>query len=149
MSTGENIKRIRTHRKMTQKELGEKLGGITQQQIGQWENGNKKPKLETIKKIADALNVNVNDLLENPLDDSPVYKAYKNTNSLDSLLAKDFINGKIVSQIDNWQQIDIELVKTFKKLNEDGKTVAVERIEELTEIPRYTQKGSNMPDKEE
>ena len=49
----------------------------------------------------------------------------------------------------DWQQIDIVLVKIFKKLNEVGKAVAVERIEELTEIPRYTQKGNNMPDKEE
>ena len=45
--------------------------------------------------------------------------------------------------------IDIELVKKFKQLNEIGKAIAIERIEELSEIPRYTQKESNMPDKEE
>jgi len=58
-SVGENIKRIRKARNMTQKELGEKLGGISQQQIGQWENGIKNPKIETIEKIATVLDVNI------------------------------------------------------------------------------------------
>ena len=103
-------------------------------------DGNKKPKLETIKKIADALNVNVNDLLESPLDDSPLYKTFKNANPSDYPIGKDFINAQLAKQVDDWEQIDIELVKTFKKLNETGKAVAIERVEELTEIPRYIQK---------
>ena len=103
-------------------------------------DGNKKPKLETIKKIADALNVNVNDLLESPLDDSPLYKTFKNANPSDYPIGKDFINAQSAKQVDDWEQIDIELVKTFKKLNENGKAVALERVEELTEIPRYIQK---------
>ena len=148
MNIGDNMRNIRKQKSMTLQQLADILG-CSQQNISKYESGKRTPKLKTVQKIADALNVNVNDLLENPLDDSPVYKAYKNTDSLDSPLAKDFTNKKIVSQIDNWQQIDIELIKTFKKLNEDGKTVAIERVEELAEIPRYTQKESNVPDKEE
>ena len=148
MNIGDNMRNIRKQKSMTLQQLADILG-CSQQNISQYESGKRTPKLKTVQKIADALNVNVNDLLENPLDDSPVYKAYKNTDSLDSPLAKDFTNKKIVSQIDNWQQIDIELIKTFKKINEDGKTVAIERVEELAEIPRYTQKESNVPDKEE
>ena len=148
MNIGDNMRNIRKQKSMTLQQLADILG-CSQQNISQYESGKRTPKLKTVQKIADALNVNVNDLLENPLDDSPVYKAYKNTDSLDSPLAKDFTNKKIVSQIDDWQQIDIELIKTFKKLNEDGKTVAIERVEELAEIPRYTQKESNVPDKEE
>ena len=59
MSIGENIRRIRKDKKLTQKELGEKLEGISQQQIGQWENGIKIPKLETIQKIATALEIHI------------------------------------------------------------------------------------------
>lgn len=62
MSIGENIRKFRKQKNMTQKELGEKLGGISQQQIGQWENGNKNPKIETLFKISQALNVSVGDL---------------------------------------------------------------------------------------
>lgn len=128
---------------MTQKELGEKLGGIPQQQIGRWENGKSNPKLNTLQKIAAALNVNVNDLLESPLDDSPLYKAFKNVNSSDYPIRKDFINAQLAKQVDDWEQIDIELVKKFKQLNETGKAIAIERVEELAEIPRYTQKEKN------
>ena len=63
MSIGENIRRIRKDKKLTQKELGEKLEGISQQQIGQWENGIKIPKLETIQKIATALEIPMFDLI--------------------------------------------------------------------------------------
>ena len=137
---GEKIRYLRIQKNMTQKELGEKLGGIPQQQIGRWENGKSNPKLNTLQKIAAALNVNVNDLLESPLDDSPLYKAFKNVNPSDSPIRKDFINAQLAKQVDDWEQIDIELVKTFKKLNENGKAVAIERMEELAEIPRYIQK---------
>ena len=137
---GEKIRYLRIQKNMTQKELGEKLGGIPQQQIGRWENGKSNPKLNTLQKIAAALSVNVNDLLESPLDDSPLYKAFKNVNPSDSPIRKDFINAQLAKQVDDWEQIDIELVKTFKKLNENGKAVAIERMEELAEIPRYIQK---------
>lgn len=134
---------------MTQKELGEKLGGISQQQIGRWENGKSNPKLNTIQKIAAALSVNVNDLLESPLDNSPLYRVLKNANPYDYPTSRRFINAELTIQVDDWEQIDIELIKIFKQLNEDGKAVAIERVEELTEIPRYTQKEKNLPDKEE
>ncbi|MCI8582706.1 MAG: helix-turn-helix transcriptional regulator [Dorea sp.] len=58
MNTGEKIKLARKRAGLTQKELGEKLG-ITYQQIGQYENGKRQPKLETLNKIADALDADV------------------------------------------------------------------------------------------
>ena len=137
---GEKIRYLRIQKNMTQKELGEKLGGVPQQQIGRWENGKSNPKLNTLQKIAVALSVNINDLLESPLDDSPLYKTFKNANPSDYPIGKDFINAQSAKQVDDWKQIDIELVKTFKKLNETGKAVAIEWVEELTEIPRYIQK---------
>lgn len=63
MTIGENIRRIRKAKNMTQKELGEKLGGLSQQQIGRWENNTEQnPKLETQIKIANALGVPVSHL---------------------------------------------------------------------------------------
>lgn len=62
MAIGENIRYYRRKQNMSQKELGEKLGGVSQQQIGRWENGDKNPKLETQIKIAAALNVPVSQL---------------------------------------------------------------------------------------
>lgn len=56
MSIGQNIKRIRKEKGLTQKELGALLG-ISQAAIGQFENDHSNLQLETIKKIANALDV--------------------------------------------------------------------------------------------
>ncbi len=148
MNIGNNIRNIRKQKNMTLQQLADILR-CSQQNISQYESGKRIPKLKTVQKIANALNVNINDLLESPLDDSPLYKALKNTNLSDYDIGKDFINVQLSKQVDDWEQIDIELIKIFKQLNEDGKAVAIERVEELTEIPRYTQKEKNLPDKGE
>lgn len=80
MSVGENIRRIRLEKGITQKELGEK-SGINPAQIRRYELGgkNSNPKLETIQKIADALNVSVTELdprINNEID-SLEYKWHK------------------------------------------------------------------------
>lgn len=61
MSLGENIKEIRKKKGYTQKQLAEKLG-TSPQNLAQYETGKRQPKLETIKKMADALECNVSDL---------------------------------------------------------------------------------------
>lgn len=61
MSLGENIKEIRKNKGYTQKQLAEKLG-TSPQNLAQYENGKRQPKLETIKKMADALECSVADL---------------------------------------------------------------------------------------
>ncbi len=62
MNTCEKIAFVRKKKNLTQKELGNKLG-VTQQTVAQYENGARIPKLETLKKIASALDVPVEDIL--------------------------------------------------------------------------------------
>ena len=67
MSIGQNIKRIRQEKGLTQKRLGE-LCGINEANIRKYELGGANPKLETIQKIAEALKVPLGDLmLKHPL----------------------------------------------------------------------------------
>lgn len=61
MTVAENIKKFRKERKMTQKQLGEKCG-MYESQIRKYELGTANPKIETIKKIADVLNVSIDRL---------------------------------------------------------------------------------------
>ena len=61
MSVGENIKRIRKEKGLTQKQLGE-LCGLADSAIRRYENGGANPKIETKKKIANALEVPVEDI---------------------------------------------------------------------------------------
>lgn len=58
MSMGEQIRAMRQIRGLTQKELGQKLG-LSFQSVAQWENGLRCPKIETLKRIADALEMPV------------------------------------------------------------------------------------------
>lgn len=62
MSTGENIRKERRRKKMTQKELAEKTG-IAEITIRQYEKDKFKPSFEKIIRIADALEVKPLDLL--------------------------------------------------------------------------------------
>ena len=51
---GENIRRIRREKKITQKRLAE-MTGLTNVVINYYEHGAKNPTIETVRKIADAL----------------------------------------------------------------------------------------------
>lgn len=63
MVLGENIKKIREEKGMTQKELADKCN-IIYQTIGKYERNLLKPKLETLNKIANALEVPIFTLLD-------------------------------------------------------------------------------------
>lgn len=62
MTTGQLIRAARKRKKMTQAELAEKLK-ISYVGVSQWENGIRNPKYDTIKKIADALDVDWTELV--------------------------------------------------------------------------------------
>ena len=63
MAVGENIRRIRKEKGLTQKALGEKCG-MYESQIRAYELGKANPKIETINKIAFALDVPINALVD-------------------------------------------------------------------------------------
>ena len=62
MTIGYTIRKIRTLRKMTQKQLGD-LIGIDDSTIRKYESGRLNAKPDTLEKIANALDVNVETLL--------------------------------------------------------------------------------------
>ena len=64
MTTGENIKRIRKEKKLTQKQLGGLCEPkISESTIRKYELNILNPKIETTKKIANALKVSIRDLM--------------------------------------------------------------------------------------
>ena len=64
--TGDMIRKFRTEKGLTQKELGN-LCGMADSAIRRYESGRATPKLETVQKIADALEIPVSNLLSFPL----------------------------------------------------------------------------------
>lgn len=69
LSIGENIRKYRKICGLKQKELG-KLCNISESQVGQYEIGIRNPSIETLVKIANAMNLNPSDLDERlaPMD---------------------------------------------------------------------------------
>lgn len=201
MTTGQRIKAARKAAGMTQKELGDKLG-LSFQSIAQWENDLRNPKYDTLKRIADALDIQVYDLMD---DYSSITRDFHNdlltleelaaemNVSEEKILAvlnseindpefRDKMNRaafklsmraeslsklkeKVISKIgaENYHKfsaaLDSALAHTdndksdllldnlytaFMRLNLHGQQKAIERVEELTEIPRY--RAETAPD---
>jgi len=65
MTVGENIRRIRKEKGLTQKQLGELCNPpISESNIRKYELGNQNPKIETVDRIASALGVNIVNIME-------------------------------------------------------------------------------------
>ena len=67
MTTGQRIKAARQQAGLTQTELAEKLG-IPYQSISQWERDLRNPKYENLQRIANALDYDVEALIESEVE---------------------------------------------------------------------------------
>ncbi len=65
LSIGENIRRLRRQRDITQEQLAERLG-VTYQSVSRWENGNAYPDMELLPAISDIFSVSIDELLGIP-----------------------------------------------------------------------------------
>ena len=61
-SVGTHIKRLRTARHMTQEDLAEKLF-VTRQAVSAWETGKALPDVDTLERIAAALDTGVTEII--------------------------------------------------------------------------------------
>lgn len=59
---GQNIKKFREEKGLRQEDLAEQLH-VTRQAVSNWENGKTQPDLETLQKIAQVLEVSVEELI--------------------------------------------------------------------------------------
>lgn len=140
MTIGERIREVRKSRGLTQKELGERLG-LSYQSIAQWENDLRKPKSETILKIASALGVRYEDLVELETFNTGAefderWKELTKSTSSDSLT--------VIHTTDPRKFINFAL----DQMNEEGRVKVAERAAEVLEVPRYRKdppKGENIP----
>ncbi|MBQ3502114.1 MAG: helix-turn-helix transcriptional regulator [Clostridia bacterium] len=64
MSTfGENIKKYRLLKNLSQKQLGEKVG-FSARSVSDWECNNTEPNIETIKKLIKVLDISLDELFD-------------------------------------------------------------------------------------
>ena len=123
MKFNERLRAIRKEKGLTQAELAEKAG-IAVNSVRLYEAGARLPKLDTIARMAVAMGLTANDLMAGQWG------------KFDGIFLSD----------EEFQQDDREaqLIYHFRTLNDDGQSVAVDRVEELAQIPKY-QRAQSAP----
>lgn len=103
--------------------------------IRNWLDGKTEPKIDMVPKIAEALGVPASQLLGCDEMDRLKTQIEKISSSMAQDITKD-----IKKRLEREQPHLMDVIDAFDKLNEVGQQKAVERVEELTEIPKYQKK---------
>lgn len=156
MTTGERIKYARKQAGLTQEQLAKKCG-IATITVGQYERNKRQPSMDMISDLAGALRVSmlyllgiadydgtlVPDYFADP-DDYALIKAL-NPQALQLWGGIPDKEGMAAETVENNGSFRRTYLNIFDMLNDAGKQKAIERLEELAEIPRY-QRSPNQPD---
>lgn len=149
----EQLKFYRKSSGLTQKSLADACG-LSTGTIQQYELGKRIPTAENLHKISEILNCGYT-FLKNGDINLYQFKDCSNHKDTSELEAAKYVAEAM-------QKMDVlfngvsyrkqkQLNAAFEKLNEDGQKVAVERVEELAEIPKYKKespKSDNTPSDE-
>ena len=152
MTIGQRIKELRTRKGLSQRELGAKMN-VSQQMIGQYENSATIPKIDTLRKIADALDCSIIDLDSSLELEYADYEKLKITlkEELDQLtkslnsypemseLVKCYFGNDpdVTSLVDSFKDDETLLLNMFRHLNTTGKDKTLEYTNMLTKIPEF------------
>lgn len=151
MTMGERIKVARKKAGLTQEKLAKKCG-IATITIGQYERNKREPNIETIFNLAEKLNVSASYLLGVvDLDGSISQDSFADPTDYEFIKALGLDKPQDQESITDAKRIAEEMIETggyyrrtyldvFNRLNDDGKKKAIERVEELAEIPKYTKR---------
>lgn len=170
MVIGDRIKALRKEAKLTQKQLGE-LCNINEANIRKYESNRQIPKISTLKRIADALDVSVGYLQGyEPINGKEIYDALENGNYEHLLkLAQNVENRHLLVALSNSEdeeKINLILVQnflatvandgitnneyhlymsllfSFSCLNENGKIQATKEMKKLLNTKLYLKNDS-------
>ncbi|MCG0275625.1 MAG: helix-turn-helix domain-containing protein [Thermosediminibacteraceae bacterium] len=126
MMIGERIKSLREERKITQQELARYLG-VSQKTISNYENGERSPDPDTLRKIADYFDVTVDYLLGRSnhrrltrKDERDIEKIIEETRQRIENTEGLMLDGEILSQEDvdtiiNAMRVGLEMAKIRNK----------------------------------
>lgn len=158
MTTGERIKQARQAVGMTQADLA-KLLDVPFQSISQWERGVRNPKYSTLQRIAEALGVSADSLMENGhvlTSSVELAEPIATYEALTKVILEDSkVPAHIKAMIQKFRpnqeevknalfllsstafQAARKITPLLEKLNDKGQLEAKKRIEELAQLPQY------------
>ncbi len=127
MSVGEKIREVRKQQGLSMAELGKRLG-ITAAAISRYELGQRQIRIDTLRRIAAALNADWLDLI--PEDERGNW------------IAADVIER--IGKGGSWQKVPLtpkdRVEAAFERLSPEGQQAAAERLEELALLDKYAKK---------
>lgn len=118
MEFNERLRAVRKEKGLTQAELAEKAG-IAVNSVRLYESGKVTPKLDTIARIAGAMGLTASDFVDGQW----------------SRFQGGFLSDEEIQLDDR----EAQLIYHFRTLNKKGQNVAIERLEEMTQLPKYQQ----------
>ena len=124
MDYGKNLRLARRWAGITQMDLAKKCG-LAVITIRQYESRKRKPRAENWFAIANALHLGIDEL--NDAEYLPTGPFNPET----------IMEEVILEDAKDKRNLKYRLYAAFSSLNDDGQAVAVERIEELTQIAKY------------
>lgn len=129
MKTGTLIRELRKAHNMTQEDLGNLLG-VKKAAIQKYEKGEiVNLKLATIKKLCEVFQVEPGRLI---YPEAEKFDREYNSNKIQ-------IEVKLIEEIEAQYGLEaVNMIAPFTKLNETGKAKAIDMIEDLAEIEKYT-----------
>lgn len=120
ISTGEKIKKIRQSKGLTQEQLGALCDPpMAGSAIRRYENNKSNPKIQTLQKIAKALEVPVNSIRS----DTDLW--------VDDMISA--VSNTLVKPMDDLARLQ----DSFMKLNDEGRNKANEYVDDLAKIQQY------------
>lgn len=129
MKIGENIKNRRKELGLSQREFAKKLN-IPFSTLANYENNYREPNLETIERIATALEVPISAILSK--DDMVGLKLEQLHNKIDQFVSGDY-SSPFLDTFEEFQDI----INLYDQLNALGREKALEYIKDLLESGKY------------
>lgn len=146
IQVGNQIRKYRLKKGLSQKEMA-KLADIPYSTYSNYENNNREPNSEQLRKIADALGVSIFDIMNFNSTIDLAYEILDNSKTLDHIDLAEKIGNIAKQKYQEKYPLEIQLIAAFDDLNDNGKQKAVEQVELLTKIPEY-QKEEDSPDQD-
>lgn len=126
MTFGEKVKAARENKGLSQSALAKKMH-VSQQAVAKYEKIIEQPKLATVRKIADALDVTISELVTNWGDFSS-----------EEIFEDVAENMKDYENVNPRQEVnDDRIITHFHSLNYAGQEKAIAYAADLTKVPEY------------
>ena len=131
MTIGDNIKKIRTDKNITQKQLADRIN-VSAAAISQFEKSDSL-RIDTLQKIAEALEVELSNLIA-PYYSEILQRTQDKAKEAINLISRSELSEEcIINNSDRMNEV-------FDVLNDTGQEKAIEQVELLAKIPEYKKK---------